>query len=118
MNILTAREHIFTQLGTASTAGFGIRSDKTTLTIYQRHTFFLLLGFLVLFGAGPLNAANVVSIGGSATGPGSFPYAFTQANSNSNPVTFAPAANSLTCTLQGYLSPTNIIDVDLTGLTS
>lgn len=64
-----------------------------------------------------MSASNVVSTGGTSTGPGSFPYAFSQANEN-NPITFAPAAKGLTSNLQSDLTATNIIGIDITGLTS
>jgi len=72
---------------------------------------------MILCGTEPLSATNTVSIGGTSTGPGSFPFAFAQANED-NPITFAPLASGLTCNLESYLSAKNIIGVDIAGLTS
>lgn len=66
----------------------------------------------------PLNADNVVTQGGTSTGPGSFPYAFSQANNNLSPIVFAPIANGQTCKLQSSLSVARIVDIDLNGLNS
>lgn len=83
----------------------------------QRPLFALIAGLMVLLCTKPMSALDTVITGGTSTGPGSFPYAFIRANIL-NPVSFAPAANGLTCNLLDDLPATRISVVDLTGLTS
>lgn len=94
-----------------------IRNRKLRHQAFQLKTLSLIAVVMILCGTEPLSATNTVSIGGTSTGPGSFPFAFAQANED-NPITFAPLASGLTCNLESYLSAKNIIGVDIAGLTS
>jgi len=95
--------------------------DKFRKSEILRAASLAITGFMLLFDFEPLSAANVVSIGGSSTGPGSFTYEISQANSNSEPVTFAPTANGQTCYLQGDVplpsGLTNMVTIDTSGFT-